>query len=242
VIPKSHPRYNSLKQRESVEEGVEKGITCLPGLIAQGRGECFDYLIGEKTLPSAMEAERVAAALLLAAEHPDISVNGNVAALCPREIVALAKETNSKIEANIFYGEQERRKRIADEMKKNGAREVLGAGPRFENIPNLESNRGLVDREGIWKADVVLVPLEDGDRTEALVKMGKAVITIDLNPLSRTSQTASLTIVDNITRALPNMIKFAKQKPSLEGFDNKELLSQALLHIRDRIDSLVKDL
>ena len=32
------------------------------------------------------------------------------------------------------------------------------------------------------KADTVLVPLEDGDRTEALVKMGKTVVAIDLNP------------------------------------------------------------
>jgi 4-phosphopantoate--beta-alanine ligase len=58
------------------------------------------------------------------------------------------------------------------------------------------SDRRMVDPDGIYIADVVLVPLEDGDRTEALVKMGKKVIAIDLNPLSRTSQKASITIVE----------------------------------------------
>ena len=33
---------------------------------------------------------------------------------------------------------------------------------------------------GIYQSDVVLVPLEDGDRTEALISNGKFVITIDL--------------------------------------------------------------
>ncbi|MGZ7109720.1 MAG: phosphopantothenate/pantothenate synthetase family protein, partial [Methanobacterium sp.] len=42
---------------------------------------------------------------------------------------------------------------------------------------------------------------------EKLVESGKFVITIDLNPLSRTSRKASITIVDNITRAIPLLIK-----------------------------------
>ena len=61
------------------------------------------------------------------------------------------------------------------------------------------------------KADVVFVPLEDGDRCLALKKMGKKVITIDLNPLSRTSKTANITIVDNIIRALPLLIKSTRK-------------------------------
>ena len=47
-----------------------------------------------------------------------------------------------------------------------------------------------------------MVPLEDGDRTKALRKAGKIVITFDLNPLSRTAETANITIVDNVTRAV----------------------------------------
>ena len=47
---------------------------------------------------------------------------------------------------------------------------------------------------------MILVPLEDGDRCEALVAMGKTVIVVDLNPLSRSAQMASITIVDEITR------------------------------------------
>src|SRR5437667_103609 len=49
-----------------------------------------------------------------------------------------------------------------------------------------------------------------GDRTEALVRMGKTVISVDLNPLSRTSQRATIPVVDELTRALPNMERFAR--------------------------------
>ena len=62
----------------------------------------------------------------------------------------------------------------------------------------IDSNRKFVHPDGIFKADVVFVPLEDGDRCEALRKMGKDVVTVDLNPMSRTAQQASITIVDNV--------------------------------------------
>ncbi|HIN08360.1 MAG TPA: DUF137 domain-containing protein, partial [Candidatus Poseidoniales archaeon] len=48
--------------------------------------------------------------------------------------------------------------------------------------------------------------LEDGDRCQALVEMGKRVITIDLNPLSRTARTAHVTVVDELTRVLPQLV------------------------------------
>ena len=54
--------------------------------------------------------------------------------------------------------------------------------------------------------DVVLVPLEDGDRTIALKKAKKKIITFDLNPLSRTARTADITIVDNVTRAMKLLV------------------------------------
>ena len=65
-------------------------------------------------------------------------------------------------------------------------------------IRELSSNRRRVDPKGIQKSDIVMVPLEDGDRTEALKKLGKTIITVDLNPISRTSLNADITIVDNI--------------------------------------------
>ena len=91
--------------------------------------------------------------------------------------------------------------------------------------------------EGIYKADVILVPLEDGDRTEALVKSGKLVIAVDLNPLSRTSKTASITIVDNITRSIPCLINKVLQlknkdrnelKEIVDNFNNFENLKESL--------------
>ncbi len=71
--------------------------------------------------------------------------------------------------------------------------------------------RRIVDPEGIFAADVVLVPLEDGDRVEALQRMGKVTIAVDLNPLSRTSQRATVTIVDNVVRAIPNLTSMVEQ-------------------------------
>ena len=79
-------------------------------------------------------------------------------------------------------------------------------------------------RSGIYDCDVIVVPIEDGDRAEALVSMGKTVISIDLNPLSRTSRTATVPISDEMTRALENMIRFAEE---LRGDD------EAILKIKE---------
>ena len=89
-VPKDHPRYQSLFTRESIIEGMHKRIVAEAGLIAHGRGEAFDYLIGEKTNDFAMESIDAACALLLTAKQPVISVNGNVAALSSLEIIKLS--------------------------------------------------------------------------------------------------------------------------------------------------------
>ena len=96
---------------------------------------------------------------------------------------------------------------IAELFRKKGAH-ILGLKTGAK-IRGLSSGRANVSREGIYSADVVLVMLEDGDRTGALVKAGKQVIAIDLNPLSRTAKKADITIVDNIVRALPLLSKKA---------------------------------
>ena len=237
-IPESRPRYESLRQREKVVKALEEGYLATAGLIAHGRGEAFDYLIGEKTTETAETAEKVAVALLLLAKHPVISVNGNTAALVPKEIVELSEILNAKLEVNLFYRTLERERIIERILREHGASEVLGVGENAsKQILGLDSERGRVDPGGIWKADVVLVPLEDGDRTEALVEMRKKVIAIDLNPLSRTSQKADVTIVDNVVRAIPNMVSFAWEmknigaeelKNLIQGFDNKKNLNEML--------------
>lgn len=209
-IPTSHPRYASLVRREKLVQGWRDGIVVPEGLIAQGRGEAFDYLLGEETTAPALVAERAAAALLLSADHPVISVNGNVAALAAREVTRLAGALPARIEVNLFHRTEVRVARIVRVLRTAGARDVLGPRPDAR-IPGLESKRALCHREGIYSADVVLVPLEDGDRTEALVRMGKTVISIDLNPLSRTSRQASVPVVDELSRALRNLERFARE-------------------------------
>jgi 4-phosphopantoate---beta-alanine ligase len=241
-IPSNHPRAKSLAIRQLLANGFNSGMVVSEGLIAHGRGEAFDYLIGEKTSNFAFDAIKAASSLLLLAKRPVISVNGNTAALCPRDIVDLANETKSSIEVNLFYRDKKRENLIAETLKKNGANIVLGVGEKeFLKIPELTSNRRHVDPEGIFLADVVFVPLEDGDRTKALINMQKKVITVDLNPLSRTAQNATISIIDNIVRAIPELVKTSKQLKQisqnsllkiLNNFNNKYNIDNSLNIIR----------
>jgi 4-phosphopantoate---beta-alanine ligase len=239
-IPEDHPRYQDLLTRHRIERGVEKGITHLQGMHAEGRGSAFDYLLGEETIPSADEAERVAAAHLLLAERPVLSINGNVAALVPGEMVDLAEATGADLEVNLFNRTPERIEAIADHLRDHGAENVKGL-EADARIPNLDHQRAKVDADGIHAADVVVVPLEDGDRAEALEEMDKTEIVIDLNPLSRSPQVAEVPIVDNIIRAVPNMTAHARDLASVdvselralvEAFDREAALEAAETRIR----------
>jgi 4-phosphopantoate--beta-alanine ligase len=212
-IPRTHPRYESLMRREQLVRAWKTGIVVPEGLIAHGRGEAWDYLFGEGTSAPALVAERAAAAYLLSAKRPVISVNGNVAALAGRDVVQLAKAIPARIEVNLFHRSEDRVRKIVRLLERSGAEDVLGLGPNAR-IPGLDSKRALSHREGIFAADVVVVPLEDGDRTESLVRMNKTVIAIDLNPLSRTSQRATIPVVDELTRALRNIEKFVNELKS----------------------------
>ena len=243
-IPRSHPRYASLVARERVAEGVRRGYTSTQGLIAQGRGECFDYLIGERTTPSASEAIRAAAAMLLLAERPALSVNGNVAALAAEEMVSLAAALKIPLEVNLFHRSEERVRKVADLLREKGAAQVLGERPDA-SVPGLDHARALATRGGIYDADVVLIPLEDGDRCEALVAMEKKVIAIDLNPLSRTARKATVSIVDNIVRAVPlltEQLRVLSSAPRAElermvgEYDNDKVLVDAVREIQEHLE------
>jgi 4-phosphopantoate--beta-alanine ligase len=208
-VPESHPRHASLVTRERVVEGVDRGITSEAGLVAQGRGEAFDYLLGERTIESAARAERAAAALMLGADHPVISVNGNVAALAPGAVGDLARATGADVEVNLFHRTEARMERIAAHLRDHGVGEVKGlAGDAA--IPGLDHDRARVDADGIAAADVVLVPLEDGDRAAALAEAGKREIVVDLNPLSRSARAATVPVIDNVVRAIPAMTAHAR--------------------------------
>jgi 4-phosphopantoate---beta-alanine ligase len=243
AIPPDHPRAKSLYIRELLVSGFRRGLVAPEGLIAHGRGEAYDYLLGERTTETAQLAINAAAAVLLLSSRPVISVNGNTAALCPGAVVELAEVTGANMEVNIFYRTEEREKAIKAELELHGAKSVLGVGSKASaRIPELQSERRRVDPEGIYVADTVLVPLEDGDRTEALVKMHKTVIAIDLNPLSRTSKAASITIVDNIVRALPSLIEAARKfkistslKEVADNFDNKKNLEDTIKIMKGEI-------
>ncbi|MFW9900818.1 MAG: phosphopantothenate/pantothenate synthetase [Candidatus Thorarchaeota archaeon] len=244
TVPKSHPRYESLKYRHKIIEGMKNLVVTEAGLIAHGRGECFDYILGEKTIKTAKKAIEAAVASLLIAERPIISVNGNVAALIPNELVNLSTILIAPLEINLFYHKEGRIEAIKKVLQKAGATEIYGIDPnKMVELDGLESNRRKV--ELIADADVVMVPLEDGDRTEALKKLNKKVIAVDLNPLSRTALWADITIVDNIVRVIPEMINVAKKFKNIDkkqlseianNFDNKLNIQETLDQILDYIE------
>ena len=233
-IPVNHPRFVSLMVREKLVDGLKEGIVVPQGLLAHGRGEAFDYLLGETTTPSALYAEKAASALLLLSKHPVISVNGNTAALCCKEIVELSKLAGASLEINLFHRTQRRLQLIAKTLLENGANQVLGLRTAERTImKGISSRRRFVDVNGISNADTVFLALEDGDRSQALCSQGKNIISVDLNPLSRTSQASKITIVDNLTRAIPNMINLTRKLIGKEesklarivsGFDNERNL------------------
>ncbi|OKY79028.1 MAG: Phosphopantothenate synthetase [Candidatus Methanohalarchaeum thermophilum] len=232
-IPDDHPRARSLEIREKLEEGYKSGLVTEMGLIAHGRGEAFDYLIDEKTIKESVYAIKVASKILNDSQNPVISVNGNTAALVPKVISDFTNETGINVEVNLFHRTEDRVRKIIKFLKEHGAGKVLGRNPG-KRIPDLSHKRALVTKEGIYEADTVVVPLEDGDRTEKLIEMGKKVISIDLNPRSRTAQESSVTIVDNVVRAMPKLFEFYKEEPDvdIDEFDNEKNLEQIEAKIR----------
>ena len=77
--------------------------------------------------------------------------------------------------------------------------------------------------------------------------MNKTVITVDLNPLSRTSVMSDITIVDNLVRVLPEMIKQSKNMSNLsesdlqkiiKKFNNKKQLNLILKYMSKRLIDL----
>jgi 4-phosphopantoate--beta-alanine ligase len=225
---------------------MRDGLVHETGLIAHGRGEAFDYLLGEKTNSSADDAARIAASALLFANNPVISVNGNVVALVSKECVSLAYSIPAKLEVNLFHRSEERIGKLVFELKKHGAKEVYGTNGDA-SIVGLDHDRGICDNDSIFSSDVVLVSLEDGDRCKALRDMGKIVVAIDLNPLSRTAKSANITIVDNVIRAIPNIERWVYRlknenrdilKENVISWDNEKMLINTLSLISKRLNSL----
>lgn len=244
-IPQTHPRASSLIIREKLVNGFRNGIVVPQGLIAHGRGEAFDYLLGEKTTKYAYEAEKAAVCLLLLSNNSIISVNGNTTVLCAKDLVTLSNVTKSRIEVNLFHKSRARTNAIASILRNEDAFDVLGLDNKSKTvIKRVSSNRKYVDKDGIMNSDTIFLALEDGDRTESLVRMGKKVISVDLNPLSRTAIASNITIIDNIVRAIPNMVKISEQLvkkdksyllQQIKNFDNKENMHKSLVTIKKGI-------
>src|SRR5260370_29071159 len=148
-ISRNLQRFRSLETRERLVRGFQAGIVAPQGLVAYGRGEAFDYLFGEITSKSSQAASRVAAALLLSARNPVISINGNTAALIARDIVRLAHSVPAGLEVNLFHKSVARERRIASLLKRNGASPGLGVNASFRSRGlGGASPRRIVDPDG----------------------------------------------------------------------------------------------
>jgi len=179
-----------------------------------------------------------------------ISVNGNAVALAGADLIRCAAVLQCPIEINIYYRTPERitalnsrLEKMRNEVSEGGAPTgwngdwqtavanvtILGIHPDSK-IPNLEGPRANCCSDGIFNADVIFVPLEDGDRCEALMGMGKKMIVVDLNPLSRTAKKATVTIVDELMRMAPillsDLINEISNAPP--EWDNKANLDDSL--------------
>lgn len=227
-------------KRERLIDFYDKGIVTISGLISHGRAEAFDYLLGEKTQKFALESEKAALDKIILSKRPVISVNGNVAAIAGEEIANFAKKYEIRVEANLFHWSWERIEKIVS-MFEQFDLAILGRNQK-ERIPGIDSPRGKCEREGIFLADTVVIPLEDGDRAEALKRMGKFIITIDLNPLSRTSKSGDISIVDDLQRAFANFLKFERKdfNGKFAKYDNMMNLKETLKFIGERLKSIEK--
>ena len=134
----------------------------------------------QRTTASAAKATREAYARLHAAKHPVISVNGNTVALAGRDLLHLAASLSCPLEVNIFYRTQARMDGLISRLEawcdedglewRCSAVEPTGASPGWKALERSAMLQASLPRT------VVLVPLEDGDRCEALVAMGKTVL------------------------------------------------------------------
>ena len=120
--------------RHRLETAAKKGMLADSAMIAHGRGEAYDYLLGERTIPSAHFATQVALHTLKNAQHPVLSVNGNVVALAGDEILRLADQLKCPIEVNIFYRTPERMDALLSDLNERKQRlgldvDILGSHP-----------------------------------------------------------------------------------------------------------------
>ncbi|MCP2507552.1 MAG: phosphopantothenate/pantothenate synthetase [Candidatus Thalassarchaeaceae archaeon] len=248
-ISKNHPRYRSLIAREKIVDASNNGLLAHSAMIAHGRGEAFDYLLGEETSKSAKLAIKEVAYRLNKSKNPIISVNGNTVVLAGEDLIRIAAVLECPIEINLYYRTEERISkllRLLNEQKNKVTKEAcpegwIGDWDKSVNsvrllgqendglIIGLEGPRAICSFEGIQRSSTVLVPLEDGDRCEALVALGKEVLVIDLNPLSRTARKASVTIVDEVSRAA-NLIlnEIIIKDYEIKEWDNESTLRDAL--------------
>ena len=253
-IPVSHPRKKSLLSRQRIVDATKNGLLADSAMIAHGRGEAFDYLLGEKSSNSARLAIKESASRLIESDNPIISVNGNTVVLAGKSLIRVAAVLNCPIEVNIYYRTEERMSKLNSFLEKqkeivskeknpdnwigdwnNAVKSVKILGKEGDGrIQGLEGPRSICSSQGIEKADVILVPLEDGDRCEALVNLGKQVLVVDLNPLSRTAKMATITIVDEISRAAELLLEYVinKEQKSTE-WNNQDVLNDALKIIAD---------
>jgi len=221
-IPDSHPRKKSLLSRQKMVEGSSKGLLADSAMIAHGRGEAFDYLLGERTTESARGAIRESAARLKDANSPVISVNGNTVLLAGKKALRLAALLGCPIEVNLYYRTPERIAGLLTLLEEQKMVVLGESGPE--------------GFEGKWADSVRAVSLL-GSSPDFRIE-GLEGPRSHCNPLSRSAKMATVTIVDEVSRAFEGIMHELIANPNLvpTEWDNASALRGSLGEINDFLD------
>jgi len=245
MIPKDHPRYKSLVTREHLAECARTGIVSLEGLTSHGRGEAFDYLLGEKTSESALLAGKDCGGPAPHRKTPGALRERQHRGACG---------TRNRASPEGKRGARRGQPLPPDTRTGTADRDGSSAMPVrtvFSGRSRSASSRSpttgpFCRREGCLLPMSCLSRSKTATAARCSVGMGKKVIAIDLNPLSRTAKTATLTVVDEVTRALPEIaqactaLSDGKCRSLVAVMDNRVFLQEAkeemarrLLHALD---------
>ena len=161
-VPKTHPRYLSLALRDTIVAGVEQRDYLCPwayrarawgGFRLPHRGNDTTLRDGGNPRGGGDASSR--------STPCHLRQRAMLAALAPDGLIALGRVLNAPLEVNIFHTETGREQRIREHLLKHGASDVLMPTTQAQ-LSYIDSNRKFVHPDGIFKADVVFVPLEDG--------------------------------------------------------------------------------
>ena len=172
-VPKTHPRYLSLSLRDTIgcRRGARHHLYPRLNRTRTWRGFRLPHRGGDTTLRDGGDSCRPRRCSAWQ-NTPVISVNGNVAALVPDGLVEIGTSPERSVRGQHFphgNGTRTKNPRIPPEARRTRRAHADNRGATL--LYRLQSGNSCIQTESLKRMSSV-VPLEDGDRCEALRKMG----------------------------------------------------------------------